>query len=319
MPADNFLIPETLSRLAGLEVKARGIVEGYLSGLHHSPHRGFSVEFAEHREYVPGDDLRYVDWKVYGKSDRYYLKQFEEETNFVCHVLLDVSSSMRYRSEAAPLSKLDYARHVAAALAYLVLRQQDAVGVTTFDSVVDQVVRPAGQPGHIKQIVHLLESLDVEAPSPAAVADADAPPDGDSMDIGGPLHKLAERIRQRSLVVVLSDFFSTRDSIEKALKHLRHRRHDVSVLQVIDPAEQDFPFEEPTIFHGLEIPHSEFVDARTVAEAYRQEFESFRTGLERRCGDLGIDYRLLRTDAPLDVALSAYLIQRSRRSNSTER
>ncbi|REJ94715.1 MAG: DUF58 domain-containing protein [Planctomycetota bacterium] len=316
MPADNFLLPETLARLAGLEVKARGIVEGYLSGLHHSPHRGFSVEFAEHREYVPGDDLRYVDWKVYGKSDRYYLKQFEQETNFVCHLLLDVSDSMRYRSEGTPLSKLDYARHVAAALAYLVLNQQDAVGLTTFDSVVDQVVRPAGQPGHIKQIIHLLESLEVESSAPMP-ADSESQPPGDSIDVGRPLHEFAERIRHRSLIVVLSDFFSERSSLEKALKHLRHRKHDVSVLQVVDPAEQDFPFEEPTIFHGLEIPRAEFVDARTVAAAYRREFESFRRDLQRRCGDLAVDYRTLRTDAPLDAALSAYLAQRSRKSHST--
>ncbi len=312
----NYLDPATLARLSGLELKARRIVEGYLSGLHRSPHQGFSAEFAEHREYVPGDDLRYMDWKVYGKRDRYYLKQFEEETNFVCHVLVDASPSMHYRSGAAAWSKLDEARHVAAALSYLVLRQQDAVGLATFGGAADAAVRPAGQPGHLKQIVHLLESLETGAAPlpPGGTRD----PAGNAPDaIAAPLHELAERLRTRAVVIVLSDFFGDLESIVSALRHFQHRRHDVSVMQIIDPAEQDFPFEEPTLFRGLEAPLEEFVEPRAVRRAYRQEFERFRQALESGCRQLGIDYVLLRTDRALDVALSGFLVRRTRRAMRT--
>jgi len=311
MPNQNYLQPETLAKLSGLELKARGIVEGYLAGLHRSPQRGFSVEFAEHREYVPGDDLRYVDWKVYGKRDRVYLKQFEEETNFVCCILLDVSNSMQYRSEspAAPLSKLEYSKHVAAALAYLVLRQQDAVGLNLFDTSLRETVRPAGQAGHLRQIIHALESISNQ---PAAPAGADA-----SVETAGlerALHELAERIHRRSLVVILSDFFTDPARLLSALKHFRHCRHDVSVMQVVDPAEEDFPFDEPTLFHDLELPQSEFVDPRAVRDAYCREFGRFRQMLESECRNAGVDYLLLRTDRSLDAALSAYLVRRARRA-----
>jgi uncharacterized protein (DUF58 family) len=311
MPNQSYLQPETLAKLAGLELKARGIVEGYLAGLHRSPQRGFSVEFAEHREYVPGDDLRYVDWKVYGKRDRVYLKQFEEETNFVCYLLLDVSDSMRYRSESpgAPLSKLEYAKHVAAALAYLVLRQQDAVGLSLFDTSVRETVRPAGQAGQLRQVIHVLESIPDEA-GPSRPAGAG----GEASGMERALHELAERIHHRSLVVILSDFFADAARLLSALRHFRHSRHDVSVMQVVDPAEQDFPFDEPTLFHDLELPQSEFVDPRGVREAYRNEFERFRRLLASECRNSGLDYLLLRTDRSLDVALSAYLVRRARRA-----
>jgi uncharacterized protein (DUF58 family) len=311
MPNQNYLQPETLAKLAGLELKARGIVEGYLAGLHRSPQRGFSVEFAEHREYVPGDDLRYVDWKVYGKRDRVYLKQFEEETNFVCHILLDVSDSMRYCSESAgaPLSKLEYAKHVAAALAYLVLRQQDAVGLTAFDDSVRDAVRPAGQASQFKQVVHVLESISDQA-RPPVVADAAR----EAAGLERALHELAERIHRRSLVVILSDFFNDAAKLLSALKHFRHCRHDVSVMQLIDPAEEEFPFDEPTLFHDLELPQAEFVDPRAVRGAYRREFEGFRRMLESECRNAGLDYLLLRTDRSLEAALSAYLARRARRA-----
>ena len=308
MSDSTFLTPKTVSQLAGLELKARQIVDGALSGLHRSPHRGFSVEFAEHREYVPGDDLRYVDWKVYGKRDRYYVKQFEQETNFVCELLLDVSPSMLYRSSPSVLTKLDYARHIAAALAYLVLRQQDAVGLMTFAGDLLQSIKPSGQAAHLKQIIHVLESL----PGGDAPHSATARPDPPDFD--RPLHESAERIRPRSLVILLSDCFADPDSLTAALRHFRHRRHDLSVLHVVDPAETDFPFEEPTLFHDLESPQSEFVDPRGVQAAYRREFEEFRRRLQAITRDLGMDYALLRTDTPLEQALSSFLLRRARRS-----
>ena len=255
----NYLDPQTLARLSGLDLKARLIVEGFVSGLHRSPYHGFSVEFAEHREYVPGDDLRYVDWKVFGKSDRYYLKQYEEETNFACSLLLDTSQSMSYRSASAPMSKLDYARHVAAAIAYLTIQQQDASGLVTFADSVQEFVQPSSQPSHLRQLFHIMEQ---------------ATPGGDTL-LGPVLHELAERIRKRGLVIIFSDLFDEPAELLLGLKHFRHRRHDVSVVQIIDPAEQDFPFEDPTLFKGMEQPIESLTEPRSIAKAYRTEFAAF--------------------------------------------
>jgi uncharacterized protein (DUF58 family) len=306
-----YLDPHVLARLRGLDLKARLIVEGYMAGLHKSPYQGFSVEFAEHREYVAGDDLRYVDWKVYGKSDRYYLKQFEEETNFACHLLLDTSESMRYKSDppvgsftgpagaAKPaVSKLEYAQLVAASLAYLVVQQQDAVGLATFDTAVTHLIRPAGTPSHLNQLFHVME----QTPARGETA------------LGPILHDLAERIKKRGLVIVISDLFDDVDALMLGLKHFRHRRHDVSLMQIIDPAEQDFPFEDPTLFKGLEAPAEQMTDPRALKRAYQREFESFLRQVRRGCRDLQMDYVLLRTDMPLDVALSSYLTRRRGRA-----
>ncbi|HBH50419.1 MAG TPA: DUF58 domain-containing protein [Planctomycetaceae bacterium] len=292
-----YLDPATLAKLNGLDLKARLIVEGYVSGLHKSPFRGFSIEFAEHREYVPGDDLRYVDWKVFGKSDRIYLKQYEEETNFACWFLVDTSESMSYRSEGTPLSKLDYARHVAAALSYLVLNQQDAVGLATFDRGVRSFVKAATQPTHLKQLCHVM----------------DADGTGDDTALGPILHELAERIRQRGVVVLLSDLFDDVEALQLGLKHLRHRRHEVIVLQVIDPAEQDFPFADPTLFKGLEGLPELMTEPRSLREAYQREFEHFLGEVRGLCRDLHMDHVVLRTDQPLDLALRTFLSARARR------
>jgi len=274
------------------------IVEGYVSGWHKSPFHGFSVEFAEHRDYVPGDDLRYVDWKVFGKSDRYYLKQFDEETNFACHLLVDTSESMTYRSDAAAWSKLDYAKYLAAAIAYLVIRQQDAVGLATFDDTVGQFLRPASTPMHLSQLCSILD----QAPS------------GGESAIGPILHELAERFKRRGLVIILSDFFDDPEAVQLGLKHFRHRRHDVLLLHVIDPAEQDFPFAEPTLFHGLEHWPDQMTDPRALRSAYQTEFEEFLRALRGAARDLRMDYHMLRTDQPLETALSRVLSHRLRKS-----
>jgi uncharacterized protein (DUF58 family) len=299
--AQNYLDPQTLSRLKGLDLKARLIVEGYVAGLHKSPYHGFSVEFAEHREYVPGDDLRYVDWKVFGKTDRYYLKEYEEETNFACHLLLDTSESMLYRSEQAALSKLEYAQHVAAALAYLVVQQQDAVGLATFDRAISNFIRASSQPSHLKQLFHVMET------TPAVGETA----------MGPIFHDLAERIKKRGLVIILSDLFDDVPALTLGLKHFRHRRHDVSIMQIIDPAEQDFPFEDPTLFKGLEGLPEQMTEPRSLRQAYRQEFDRFLQQVRRSCRDLHMDYVLLRTDQPLDVALRSFLTARMHRAGRT--
>ncbi len=291
-----YLNPQTLAKLNGLELKARLIVEGYVSGLHKSPFHGFSAEFAEHREYVAGDDLRYVDWKVYGKSDRYYLKQYEEETNFSCYVLLDTSESMLYKSPDAAMSKLEYAKHVAAALAYLVVRQQDAVGLATFDRAVTNFVRSSSQPTHLKQLIHVMD----QTPATGETA------------MGPIFHDLAERIKKRGLVIIASDLFDDLDSLMMGLKHFRHRRHDVSLLQVIDPAEQDFPFEDLTLFKGLEGLPEQMTEPRSLRRAYQTEFERFLRQTRSACRDMQMEHVLLRTDTPLDVALSTFLQGRMR-------
>jgi uncharacterized protein (DUF58 family) len=290
--------PLTLAKLAGLDLKARRIVEGYVSGLHRSPYAGFSVEFAEHREYAPGDDVRYLDWKVFGKTDRFYLKRFEEETNFACHLLLDASESMRYQSAAAAFSKLEYAKLVAAAVGYLVVHQQDAVGLATFDKSLTRWLAPSSRAAQLKQLVHVLEQTQ---------------PQGETA-IGPILHEAAERIQRRGVVLILSDLFDDPKSVISGLKHFRHSRHDVTVLHVIDPAEQDFPFDDATRFRGLEGLPSQSVDPRTLKRAYQAEFEAFLREIGRGCRDLQIDHVLLRTDRPLDVALRSFLIQRTQRA-----
>ncbi len=292
-----YLSPETLARLEGLGLRARMIVEGYVSGVHRSPYHGFSIEFAEHREYVPGDDLRYLDWKVFGRTDKYHLKQFEEETNLVAYLLLDTSESMRYQSPAARWSKLEYAQTAAAALAYLILHQQDSAGLVTFDNEIRALVRASSNPSHIRQLLHVMEQ---SLPQRKTAT--------------GPIfHDLAERLKKRGIVVVLSDLFDDVPAMLAGLKHLRHRRHEVIVLHVLDPAELDFPFQQPTLFEGLEQLPQAMVEPRAIRAAYLEEFGKFLRAVKMGCRMHRIDYVLLRTDQSLEVVLSSYLAARAAR------
>jgi uncharacterized protein (DUF58 family) len=291
------LDPHTLSRLEGLELRARRIVEGYVAGLHRSPYQGFSNEFAEHREYAPGDDLRYVDWKVFGKSDRFYLKQFEEETNLICYLLLDTSESMQYQGPGAPLSKLAYGACAAAALAYLVLHQRDAVGLVTFDQEVRQLIRPSSSPTQLKQLLHVMESTNAARKTRS-----------------GPIfHDLAERLARRGIVVIISDLFDDVEAMLAGLKHFRHRRHDVIVVHVLDPAEIDFPFQQVTMFKGLEALGEVVTEPRSLRAAYRKEIQSFLQRVRTGCRGQQIDYLSVRTDQPLDAVLTAFLSARKKR------
>ena len=297
-----YLSPETLARLEGLGLRARLIVEGYVSGVHRSPYHGFSIEFAEHREYVPGDDLRYLDWKVFGRTDKYQLKQFEEETNLVAYLLLDTSESMRYRSSAAAWSKLEYARTAAAALAYLILHQQDSAGLVTFDSEIRALVRAGSNPSHIKQLLHVMEQSQPERKTAT-----------------GPIfHDLAERLKKRGIVVLLSDLFDDVPAMLAGLAHLRHRRHEVIVLHVLDPAELEFSFQQPTLFQGLEQLPQAMVEPRAVRAAYLDEFGKFLRAVKMGCRMHRIDYVLLRTDQSLEVVLSSYLAARAARKWATK-
>lgn len=292
-----YLDPRTLAKLQGLELRARSIVEGYVSGVHRSPYHGFSIEFAEHREYAQGDDLRYVDWKVFGKTDKFYLKQYEEETNLVSHMLIDTSESMRYRSADAPLSKLEYAQCVAASLSYLILQQQDSVGLVTFDSEVRALINASANPSHLKQLLYVMENSRPQRKTRT-----------------GPIfHDLAERLKRRGLVLILSDLFDDVPSMMAGLKHFRHRRHEVVVFHVLDPAELDFPFRQTTLFRGMEELPDVLTDPRALRGAYLDEFGKFLQSVRKGCRAERIDYVLLRTDQSLEIALSSYLASRMNR------
>lgn len=289
-----FFDPRTLARLKGLPLRARHIVEGYVAGLHRSPYRGFSIEFAEHREYAPGDDLRYVDWKVFARTDKFYLKQFEDETNLLCYLLIDVSQSMTYRGPTAALSKLEYAQCLAASLAWLVLHQQDAVGLATFDEQVRTVVRPSGSPSHWPQLLDVMEQA---RPVPRT-------------SLARVLPELASRLVRRGVVIVLSDLFDDVAALLAGLRHFRFRHHDVVLLHVLDPAEIDFPFDDPRRFVGLEGEPAATADSRWIRQAYLDEFQRYLQNVRTGCHSLGLDYQLMRTDRPFDVALAAYLSSR---------
>jgi uncharacterized protein (DUF58 family) len=293
----NYLDPRVLAKLEGLELRAARIVEGYVSGLHRSPYHGFSIEFAEHREYTPGDDLRHLDWKVYARTDKFYLKQYEEETNLVCWLLLDTSESMRYQGPDAPLPKLQYAQCAAAAMAYLILRQQDSVGLVTFDREVRGWVRTSGNPSQLKDLVRVME----ESPAERKTA------------IGPIFHDLAERFKRRGIVLVLSDLFDDLESVVAGLKHFRHRRHDVILMHVLDPAELDFPFQQATLFRGLEGLPDVLAEPRALRKSYLRQFDAFVRRLKSGCRQHQIDYVLLRTDQPLDLVLSSFLASRAKR------
>jgi uncharacterized protein (DUF58 family) len=291
------LDPESVARLEGLELRARYIVDGFLTGQHRSAYRGQSVEFAEHREYAPGDDLRYVDWKVYGKTDRVYLKQFEAETNLFCYLLLDASESMRYRGPGAALSKLDYAQCLAAALAHLVIRQRDSVGLATFDSDLREFVSASSNPAHLDQLIHVMQRTEA----------------GGKSDLGSALAAVADRLRRRSVVIVLSDLLGRVDSQQRGLRRLRHARHEVIVLHTLDAAELEFPFQRATLFRGLESLPDVLAEPHGVRKAYLAAMERFLERVHADCRSSQADYQLARTDAPLDAPLRTLLTARLRR------
>ncbi|MBI2193999.1 MAG: DUF58 domain-containing protein [Planctomycetes bacterium] len=291
-----YLDPKILGKVSRLGIKARLIVEGYISGLHESPFHGYSVEFAQHREYVPGDDIRDVDWKVWARSDRYYIKQYEEETNLRAYLVVDVSESMAYQSGL--LSKMDYACYVAASLAYLMLRQQDSVGLVLFDEKVRRFVRDSSHPSHLKV---LLQELELATPS-----------SGTHME---PIfHDLADRLRRKGLLIVISDLLTDPERLLFGLEHVRHRRHEVIVFHVLDEAERTFPFEEMTLFEGMENGPRLFTEPLSLRQAYLAELESFIGKVRRGCRENRIDYVPLSTSDPLDIALSSYLANRLARS-----
>jgi len=288
-----YLDPRVLSRIQRLDLMARLVVEGFLSGMHRSPFHGLAVEFAEHREYTPGDDIKHIDWKVHAKTDRYYIKQYEEETNLRATFLVDVSESMRYvgQWDGDGLSKYHYAACIAASLGLLLLNQQDAVGLATFDEDLRTVVPPSANPNHIKTLVHALETTSI----------------GNKTSLEPICHSLAEKMPRRGMVCLVSDLFVDVDGLVRGLQHFRHRNHEVMVLHVMDQDELTFPFQGNTLFDGLEDAGRLTVEPRSLREGYLDAVKEFRDDVQRRCVANQIDYKLISTADNLGAALSSFL------------
>jgi len=288
--------PTALARFGRLELIARLVVEGVMSGLHKSPFKGFSVEFAEHRQYGPGDEIRHIDWRAYGKSDRYYVKEYEEETNLKGYLVVDSSGSMGYAGRT--VSKFEHARRLAASLAYLMISQRDAVGLVTFDDDIRAMIPARSAPGHFSIVSKALEETTT----------------GGETALSGILHTLAERIPRRGLVVILSDGFDEIDALTSALRHLRHRRHEVLFFQTLAPEEEEFPFRRPARFRNLErLDQSLRVDPFALRAAYLERFRTFCATLKERLQGMDADYHRASTAESIEKTLLDYLSSRSRR------
>ena len=289
-----YLDPDTISRLDNMSLRARLVVEGFIIGLHKSPYHGFSVEFAEHRPYIPGDETKHIDWKLYGKTDRFYIKQFEEETNLKSYILLDISSSMEYKS--ANITKLNYASYLAAALSYLMLKQQDAISLSCFDTEVRNYLPPLAKKSHLNLILATLENLKP----------------GKETEISPLLHQMAEKIKKRGLVILISDLLDNPARVINGLKHFRHKRHEVIVFHIVDPQEINFVFNKQTRFIDLETDEEIVAEPWHIQNAYQSAFSRFVDSYKRDCRSNNIDYVMLTTDKHLDIALSEYLNKRAR-------
>lgn len=290
-----------LMRIKNLELRARLVVQGFLSGLHRSPYHGFSVEFTEYREYTPGDDLRYLDWKLFARSDRYYLKRYEDETNLRCHLLVDLSRSMGYGSLG--YDKATYAKTAAATIAYFLSLQRDAVGLVTFDARIQEILPPRFRPGHLHRLLLGLER---------SVG-------GTSTDLAAPLEQIARTARKRGMVVLLSDLLAPLEALHKHFGYLRSQGQEVVVLRILDPAELTFPFEQAAMFEDLETGRELYVDPELVRRRYREAFEEHAGALKRLCQGLGVDLYDLPTDQPLDRALFDLINSRMRRGRQVTR
>ncbi|MBI4810935.1 MAG: DUF58 domain-containing protein [Ignavibacteriales bacterium] len=278
-----------------MELVARLVVEGFITGLHKSPYHGFSVEFAEHRQYMPGDEIKHLDWKIYGKTDRYYVKQFEEETNLKSYIILDSSRSMSYASNGR-MTKLEYASYITAALAQLMVQQRDAVGFTIYDERVRLYMPPHATKTYLKEILRQLESL--TGSNKTSTADS--------------LHTIAERIKRRGLVIILSDLFDKPDEVMAALRHFRHKKNEVIVMQILDPMERSFAFGRDAVFKDLETSEEMTTQPWHIQKAYKQEMKKFLDTYKKECREHNIDYVLLDTSTPFDNALFEFLHKRQR-------
>ncbi|HYG66014.1 MAG TPA: DUF58 domain-containing protein [Anaeromyxobacteraceae bacterium] len=290
------LDPAVLARLGTLHLRVRAITEGVLSGLHRSPHHGQSVEFAEHKEYAPGDEIRHIDWKAYGKFDKYYVKRFEQETNLRAYLLVDGSGSMGYRGPAAAMTKLEYASALAASLAYLLVRQGDAAGLVLGADRVVQAIPPRSAASHLPQLVDALAAAKAE---------------GDTR-LQGALDWVVEHAPRRSSVIVFSDLFDRDEAIVKKLAQLRKRKHEVTIFHVLDPAEVEFPFDDPTLFLSMEDSAQVEAHGRDVKKGYLEVLNRWLEDVKRTAAEADLDYGFCRTDRPLEDVLLPFLARRER-------
>lgn len=293
--------PASLMRIKNLQLRARLVVEGFLSGLHRSPFHGFSVEFSEYRQYTPGDDPRYLDWRLYARSDRYYLKRFEDETNLRCYLVVDLSRSMGYSS--LEYDKAEYAKTAAATIAYFLSLQRDAVGLVTFDATIQEYLPARFRPGHLHRLFMGLERS----------------PGGTGTDLAAPLEQVARTAKKRGLVVLLSDLLAPVEMLDKHLGYLRSRGHDIAVIRILDPAELEFPFQEPALFHDVETGRQLYVDPEIARKQYQERLQQHAQALSRTAADLGIDLYDLSSDQPLDLVLFDVLKSRMRRGRQMRR
>ncbi|RCK75122.1 MAG: hypothetical protein IGBAC_1258 [Ignavibacteriae bacterium] len=290
-----YLKPDFVAKLGNLELIARLVVEGFITGLHKSPYHGFSVEFAEHRQYMPGDEPKHIDWKIYGRTDRFFIKQFEEETNLKAYIILDASRSMAF-SSSKRISKLEYAAYVSAALAYLMVQQRDAVGLTVYDEKLRIYMPPHATKAYLKEILYQLGKTQAEGKTGTAST----------------LHLIAERIKRRGLVIILSDLFDNAKDVVTALKHFRHKKNEVIVMQILDPIEKSFAFGGDAIFRDMETKEEITTQPYHLQKAYQEEMRKFLEYYKKECRENNIDYVLLDTSVPFDVALFQYLSKRQK-------
>jgi len=286
--------PQKLARIRNLQLVARTVVEGYISGLHRSPFKGFSAEFAEYREYLPGDDLKHFDWKVFARTDKRYVRQYEEETNLTCTLLLDASGSMAFASDG--MSKFQYGCFLVAALTYLMIQQRDQVGLAVFGEQVRLRIPSSNSPGHLKNILEQLERIE---------------PSGET-GIAASLHAVAESIRRRGLVILVSDLIDEQDAVMNALNHFRHDRSEVIAFNVFDPAERDLPYDGLVDFLDLETGRKMQVRADVIRRDYQRRFDTFVRRYREECSASLVDYQFVTTDMPFELMLSAYLNRREK-------
>ncbi len=295
-PSHGMIDAATLMRLKSMELRAKTIVEGFWKGIHRSPHHGFSVEFTEYRQYSQGDDPRYVDWRLYARSDRFYVKKFQDETNLRCHILIDHSRSMAYGS--GPYTKAQYAGTLAATLAYFLFTQGDAVGLATFDDRIRDYLPPRNRPSYLRRLLVALE----------------ATPKGHTTDLGLPLQRIAQMQTRRGMIVLISDLLASVERLELDLGYLCAGGHDVVLFQVLDPAELNFSFDAPALFRDIESGRDLYIDPAAAQKGYQQLLQDHLARTSAVCRRLGIDYHLFATDRPFDLALLEFLQHRMRRS-----
>ena len=290
-PTDkNYFDPKVLAGISNLALRARWVVEGLMSGVHRSRAKGFSVEFEEHREYSPGDEIRRIDWKALGKFDRYFIKEYEDETNLRAYLVLDASASMNYASDG--ISKFDYACTLTASLAYLILKQQDSAGLVMFSDRIEAFIPPRAKRDYLTQILHALENRG---------------PGGDT-NVGKILEEIAGQVKRRGLIVLISDLLDDADAILKGLRHFRFKGNDVIVFHLLDQAELDLPFEGNILFEDLEAANLQVIaDPRAIRSTYQQVVQEFIGNIRKQCHDSAIDYQIISTATPLDRALASYL------------